>query len=224
MTKLLISTIFLSFFISTHVLSQERVIHGAVRTFDSIPLIGATIQVKSTKQIVESDSLGNFWVGCNSKDKLKIAAHGFYNQKVKLNEETKLVVVNLKLKPGEKNREYAVGYGHVTDKNKLNAVANLNSDDFDFTRYSNMYDLILGRFSSVQIQGGDIIIRGENSINSSSAALIVVDGMVAGSDILSFISPINVKNISIIKDGTTAIYGARGANGVVIIETKRGGD
>ena len=195
-----------------------------VTTFDSIPLIGAKIRVKSTKQIVLTDTMGNFSVACNSEDKLKITANGFYNQNVKLTENTKLVAVNLRLKPSEKNREYAIGYGHVTDRDKLNAVASLNNDDIDFSHYSDIYELIRGRFGGVQIIGNEIIIRGVNSLNLSSAALIVVDGVATNSDVLSTIPPVQVKSINIIKDGSAAIYGARGANGVVIIETKRGGD
>ena len=204
--------------------AQEKIVHGVITTFDSIPLIGAKIQVKSTKQIVLSDTLGHFSVACNTDDKLKVTAMGFFSQKVKLTENIKLVAINLKLKSGEKNREYAVGYGHVTDKDKLNAVANLNNNDVDFSTYSNMYELIRGRFASVQIMNGDIIIRGVNSINSSSAALIILDGVPNNSSVLNSISPVNVKSISIIKDGSSAIYGSRGSNGVVIIETKRGGD
>ncbi len=217
----------ISFFVFLFTFSlnaQERVIHGMITTFDSIPLVGAEIRVKSTKQIVLSDTLGNFRVGCNLKDKLKVTANGFYNQNVKLTEKTKLVAVNLKLKPGEKNREYAIGYGHVTDGDKLNAIANLNNDDVDFSQYSDMYKLIRGRFGSVQIVNGEIIIRGMSSINSSNAALIVVDGVPSYSGVLNSLSPAQVKSISIVKDGSAAIYGSRGANGVVIIETKSGRD
>ena len=222
--KIYFSLIIFAFLFTSNLNAQEKTIHGVVTTFDSIPLIGAKIQVKSTKQIVLSDTLGHFSVACNQKDKLKVTANGFYNQNVKLAEETKLVAVNLKLKAGEKNREYAIGYGHVSDRDKLNAVANLNSNDVDFSQYSSMYDLIRGRFASVQIMNGDIIIRGINSINSSSAALIVVDGVPNNSSILNAISPSHVKSISVIKDGSAAIYGSRGANGVLIIETKRGAD
>ena len=102
---------------------------------------------------------------------------GFYNQKVKLTGNIKFAAINLKLKSGEKNQEIAIGYGHVTDREKLNAVASLNSNDIDFSQYSNLYECIRGRFAGVQIVGGEIIIRGVNSINSSSAALIVVDGI-----------------------------------------------
>ncbi len=204
--------------------AQERVMSGRVFTFDSIPLVNANVEVKSTKQVVKTDSMGNFYVSCNFKDVLKVSARGFASEKVKIESNIKLAVINLKLKPGEKNREIAIGYGHVTDANKLNAVATLNNDDVDFSQYTNMYELIRGRFAGVQVINGEIIIRGVNSINSSSAALIVVDGIPSDNGILNALSPVQVKSVNVIKDGSSAIYGARGANGVVLIETKRGGD
>ncbi len=214
----------LVFLISCNGSAQERVIHGLVTVFDSFPLIGANIKVQSTKQIVLSDTLGNFSVGCNSDDKLIVTANGYYTQKIKLKSNIKYAAVNLRLKPGEKNRIHAIGYGHVNDRDKLSAVASLSNDDVDFSQYSNMFDLIRGRFAGVQVVNNEIIIRGTNSINSSSAALIVVDGIVLDASILNSLPPIQVKSINVIKDGSAAIYGSRGANGVLLIETKRGDD
>jgi len=205
--------------------AQDQMIRGVVTTFDSIAIIGADIQVKSSKEVVKTDTLGRFTVNVNPGDRLKVKAKGFVSQKVKLEDNTKLVAVNLKLKSGDKSIEYAVGYGYVKDSEKLNAVAQLNNKDMDFSQYTSMYDLIRGRFAGVQVQSnGEIIIRGVNSINLSSAALIVVDGITVDQSMLSSISPSNVKSINVIKDGSSAIYGARGANGVVLIETKKGGD
>ncbi|WP_340114347.1 TonB-dependent receptor plug domain-containing protein [Maribellus mangrovi] len=205
--------------------AQDRLIQGLVTTFDSIPLIGAEVIVKSTKQVVPTDTLGRFSVLVDSKDRLKVTAKGFYTQNVKLEDKTKLVMINLKLKPTENAREYAIGYGYVKDAEKLNALAQLTRNDVDFSQYTNMYDLIRGRFAGVKVDAnGDIIIRGQNSINLSSAALIVVDGVPTDKAILEALSPTNVQSINIIKDGSSAIYGSRGANGVVIIETRKGGD
>ncbi len=197
-------------FISFQGIAQERIIHGAITTFDSIPLIGANIKVKSTKQVLQSDSLGRFSVGCDAEDIITISANGFYTQKVKLTGNIKFAAINLKLKPGVKNREHAIGYGHVSDREKLNAVASLNKDDLDFSQYSNIYELIRGRFAGVQVVNGEIIIRGINSINSSNAALIVVDGVPSDGNALSSIPPIQVKSINVIKDGSSANYGSRG--------------
>jgi TonB-dependent SusC/RagA subfamily outer membrane receptor len=221
-----ISFVILSAFFLLSVSSgaQEKIIHGLVTTFDSIPLSEAQVRIKSTKQTVVTDSLGQFSAMVNQNDRLKVSASGFFNQKVKLEEKTKFAAINLKLKPGEKNREYAIGYGHVSDRDKLNALATLSNKDVDFSQYSNMYDLIKGRFAGVQVSNGQIIIRGVNSINSSSAALIIIDGVPVDGSALNSIPPIQVKSVNVIKDGSAAIYGSRGANGVVVIETKGGND
>ena len=204
--------------------AQERTIQGVVTTFDSIPLIDAEVQNRASKQAVMTDSLGRFLIRADEGDKLKIKARGFYNEKAKIEEKTKYMAVNLKMKPGEKNIEYAIGYSKVSDREKLNALAQINKDDVDFSQYDNIYDLIRGRFAGVQIMNGEIIIRGINSINSSSAALIVVDGVPVDGSTLNSIPPVQVQSINVIKDGSAAIYGSRGANGVVIIETRRGGN
>jgi TonB-dependent SusC/RagA subfamily outer membrane receptor len=78
--------------------------------------------------------------------------------------------------------------------------------------------------AGAQVTNGEIILRGDNSFRSSSAALIVVDGVIVDYDFLNTLSPVQVKSIDAIKDGTSAIYGSRGANGVILIETKKGGD
>lgn len=210
--------------LTSFVNAQERTIRGIVTTFDSIPLIDAEVQNRSTKQTVLTDSIGMFTIKADEGDNLKIKALGFYNEKAKVEDKTKYVAVNLKLKPGEKNIEYATGYSKVSDRDKLNALAQLNKDDIDFSQYNNIYELIKGRFAGVQVVNGEIIIRGINSINSSSAALIVVDGVPVDGSMLNSIPPIQVKSINVIKDGSSAIYGSRGANGVVIIETRRGGE
>ncbi len=73
------------------------------------------------------------------------------------------------------------------------------------------------------IQNNEIIIRGTKSINSSNAALIVIDGMTTDTNGLLMLSPNDVQSIDVLKDASSSIYGSRGANGVVIIETKNGG-
>lgn len=201
--------------------AQERVISGMVTTFDSLPLIGADVKVISSKDIVQTDTLGRFFVKVEPKDKLKVSAKGFFSETVKLDENIKMALINLKLRPTEKSREYAIGYGYVKDADKLNALSQLTNDDLNFSQYTNMYDLISGRFAGVSVDpSGDIIVRGVNSINLSSGALIVVDGVAQDKSVLNILSPNDVKSINVIKDGSAAIYGSRGANGVVIIETK----
>jgi len=209
-------------FFSFSSVAQDRIITGRVFTFDSIPLINVNIKVKSTKRVFKSDTTGRFSVRVNPGDKIIFFAEGFFPEKLKLEDKIKVIVVNLKLKPGVKNREYAIGYGHVSDANNLNAVSSLTEEDEDFSKYKSIEDLIRGRFAGVQIVNGEIIIRGVSSINSSNAALIVIDGVIINNSSLNSLSTSDIKNINIIKDSGAAIYGSRGANGVVLIETKTG--
>ncbi len=204
--------------------AQSKILKGTITTFDSIAVCGAEIKVKSSKTTVLSDSLGNFTVECNNEDKIKVLAKGFYSQNVDIEENVKFAAVNLKLKSGDKNLEYALGYGRVEDRDKLSALAKISNSDFDFSQYRDMHELISGRLPNVQIINGDIIIRGNASISGPTPALIVVDGTPVPQASFNAMSPSNVKSINVIKDGTSAIYGARGANGVIVVETKKGGE
>lgn len=212
-------------FLSGHSLSaQERIIHGTVTTFEAITLANASIKVKSTKKEVYSDTLGKFTVLCAPRDRLTISANGFSSQKVKVDEQTKLVIVNLPIKPGTKNREIAIGYGHVTDEDKLDAIYSLDEQTVDYGHYSNIYDIIRGRFPGVEVQGNQIIISGGTSVHGSDAALLVVDGRVVNEIAFQMIAPAEIKSISVLKGAAATIYGSSGANGVILVETKKGLD
>ena len=221
--SLLIGFVFILSGFSLQSKGQEKTITGMITTFDSIPLISASVKVKSSKQVAYSDSLGRFSIPCKAGDKLIVSAKGFNRYTVNIDEKTRIVFVNLLLKPGPQNIEYAIGYGHVKEKDKLYAISTLKDGDIDFSLYHDMFELIRGRFPGVSIQNGEIIIRGIKSINSSNAALIVIDGMVMDNSALSILSPNDVASIDVLKDAASSIYGSRGANGVVIITTKRGG-
>jgi len=223
MQKLLVYSL-LTIISTIQLVGQERIIKGEVTVFDSIPLSGVSIGVKSSGEAVLSDSLGRFAVSCQPKDKLQFLANGFYRQNVKLKEETRFAMVNMKLKPGEENREIAIGYGYITDKERFHAASALSSKDIDFTMYTDAFEAIKGRFPGVQVSGNDVIIRGASSFQLSSAALLVLDGIVVDGGILSSLPTSQIKRISILKGPEASIYGVRGANGVVLIETKTGGD
>jgi TonB-dependent SusC/RagA subfamily outer membrane receptor len=207
-----------------HLAGQDRVVEGIITVFDSISLSGVSIGVKSSGEAVQSDTLGRFNVTCQPKDKLQIVANGFYKRNVKLKEETKYVMVNMKLKPGPENREVAIGYGYITDMDKFGAAMALNENNIDFSTYQDVFEAIKGRFPGVQVSGQEIIIRGGSSINMSNAALLVLDGMVVDASTLNAVPTSQLKSINMLKGPDASIYGVRGANGVVLVETKSGGD
>ncbi len=205
--------------------AQDKIIKGVITTFENIRLSKVNVKVKSTGQEVLTDSVGNFSVKVSNKDVLIVSANGFNKQRIKLEPKTKFAAINLNLKSGAKGKAYAIGYGHIIDVKKLNAVSNLNTNDLDFSQYSDIYDILRGRFSGVRIVDGEVIVRGKNTFgNSTNAALIVVDGVQRDERALSDIPTNQVKSIDIVKDGSAAIYGVEGANGVVLIQTKRGNE
>lgn len=117
------------------------------------------------------------------------------------------------------NEEYVnIGYGQVKKKNATSAVSRLEVQPG--SGYSNIYDYIKGRVAGVEVIGTSIRIRGERSIIGSNEPLILVDGLEV--DTISDLSPDMVESIDVLKDASsTAIYGTRGANGVIIITTRK---
>lgn len=122
--------------------------------------------------------------------------------------------------PPDRGEVVNIGYGAVPKDNLTGSVSKVKLKTADMT-YDNIYEYLRGRVPGVVIGPGDppsIIIRGKGTINSATDPLILVDG-VEVSDI-SLISPSDVESVEVIKDGTSAIYGVRGANGVILITTK----
>lgn len=209
-------------FCSFQLNAQEKTIYGLTTIFDSIPLVGATIKVQSTGQLVLSDSLGRFTIECDNKDKLRVTAEGFYKEKIKITSKIKFAAINMILKPGEENLDHAIGFGHISEENRVTAVSSLNRTHTDFSQFTNMTELIRSRIPGVQISNTEIIIRGRGTTTPGAGdALILIDGVQSSYTTLKNLPPTMVKNISVIKDASAAIYGARAANGVVLIETRR---
>ncbi|HYQ57796.1 MAG TPA: TonB-dependent receptor plug domain-containing protein [Draconibacterium sp.] len=221
----------LSIIINYNVIAQDKIIQGIVTTFDSIPLIGVQIKVKSTKQEIRTDTAGTFSIACKAKDILTVSADGFYNQKVRLTEKTKFVAVNLNLKPGDKNRFLAIGYGQQNEENVVGAISQLSTDDIMSSKSGNMTQAISGKIAGVitsqssGIPGADnaeIYIRGRATWAGDGQPLVLVDGVERD---FSQIASDDIQSITVLKDAlSTAVYGIRGANGVILITTKRGRD
>ena len=227
----IVSVVFILVFICSDytISAQDKTLVGKITTFDSIPLIGVNIEVKSTGRSVQTDSLGRFQLFCDQKDRLKIEADGFYSQKVRVEEDIRMILVNLTLKKGDKNLEQAehyvnVGYGYVSSKELLYAVSSANTNDIDFSKYDTVLDAIQGQFPGVVVSNGEVIVRGTTTFigKQGDAALIVIDGAISSTSDLQNVSPHDVGSIDVLKDGSSSVYGSRGANGVVIITTKKG--
>lgn len=211
---------FLLIIFSVSICAQNRVVHGVVNMFDSIPLIGVEIKIQSTKQVITTDTLGRFTAFCEKKDKLKLKAESFYPQTVKVPENVKLLAVNMKLKPGDDQLDYAIGYGYISEKNRTTAISNLQVKSNDYAKFNSVSDIL--RSMGVQVVNGEVVVRGTTSFQGSSAALIVINDVISDYDMLHALKPIDIKRINILKDAAASIYGSRGTNGVVLVETVKG--
>ncbi|MDB4582368.1 TonB-dependent receptor [Draconibacterium sp.] len=206
--------------------SQEIEFSGQVVTFDSIPVSHATIRIKSSKQKIVTNFLGEFKTVLQSSDKIKVSAEGFATQNLKIDGDKNFIRVNLKLLAGERNMDLAINNGHVSNPESFTKVVQLNNDkNLDFSQYTTVYKLIEGRFPNTEIRNGQIIIRGYKSTRQgASGALIVLDGIITDEGILSSLSPSTIKSINVIPVGSTALYGPGALNGLVEIKTKGFGD
>lgn len=213
------------FSITSKSYSQERTVTGFVTTFEKIAVSNVEVKVLSSKTTVLTDTIGNFKVSCLLNDKIKISAKGFNSQKIKIDESTKEVHVNLMLKASEKNVERVVGYGYIKEEDQSYAITSIrNNDQLDFLMYSSMVDVIVNTSPSVFFQNGGFKIRGESSLLGSSDAMIVIDGSQATMSQLYALPPADVKSVDILKGAAASIYGSRGGNGVILIRTKSASD
>jgi TonB-dependent SusC/RagA subfamily outer membrane receptor len=206
--------------------AQSRVVYGKLTAFNQYPLQNIEVVAKNSKAAVKSDSTGMFSIVCMEKDVIKIKPKAFKSASRTVGPDTDTLFINLVFLDSRSNRELATGYGYISQQDLNFAVSHLEQENNEFCNYENIFELIRGRFPGVTVDrtqhSGAVYVRGVTSINLSSEALYVVDGAVT-SDI-DWIHPCDVRSVDVLKDGMTAIYGVRGANGVVVIETKRGGE
>ena len=211
--------------------TQDRTVTGTVRsTEDNTTLPGVNVAVKGTTRGTTTDAEGNYKISIpDNKAVLVFSSVGFNAQELVVgNRET----VNLNLEPDLKNLNevVVVGYGTQKKSQLTGAISSVSAKQITEMPITNLGQALQGRVAGVDVaQSGSkpgtvpkILIRGRRSFSATNDPLYVVDGipLSAGYEDLN---PNDVASMEILKDATsTAIYGARGANGVVIISTKRG--
>ncbi|MBP5589583.1 MAG: TonB-dependent receptor plug domain-containing protein [Bacteroidales bacterium] len=112
-----------------------------------------------------------------------------------------------------------IGYGSVTEGGRTTSVSKVKPTKNEIQTYNTIYDYLVGRVPGVQVIDKKIIIRGLGTNSDVTDPLILVDGIELND--ISIINPIDVESVEVIKDGSSSIYGMRGANGVILITTKR---
>jgi len=207
-------------------ITQTRVVYGKLTAYNKYPVQNIEVKTKKSKASVKSDSLGMFSIVCNQEDKIIIKPKAFRTVSRKVDEDTDTLDINLVFIDTKANRDIAMGYGYISQADLVYATSHLEQENNEFCNYTNIFELIKGRFPGVTVSsaqmGGAVYIRGATSINMSNEALYVVDGGVVST--IDYIHPCDVRSIDVLKDSSAAIYGSRGSNGVVVIETKKGMD
>ena len=210
--------------ISTASFSQSRVIYGVLTAYNKYPVANIEVVAKKSKSSTISDTLGNFSIVCDERDQIKIKAETFKTVSRKVDKKTDTLRINLVFMDSKKNREMAVGYGYMKKEDLTFAAEHMQQENNEYCNFPNVYELLKGKFPGVTVDGTSgtyrVFIRGTQSIAGSNEVLFVLDGTTGAN--VSGLNPCNIKSIEVIKDGMAAMYGTRGSNGVIIIETKRG--
>lgn len=249
MNKIILKTFFcaLALLVFSVAQAQNQSVSGTV-TDESGPLPGATVAIKGTSTGTTTDFDGNYTINDVPADAVLVFSFvGYETQEIAVNGRS-TIDVNLATDASELEEVVLIGYGTTTVQDATGSVASVTSEEFNKGVIASPEELIQGKTAGVQISqtsgepgaGVNIRIRGSNSIRSGNNPLFVVDGVpltsgaapetnVAGiggsgqKNPLNFLNPNDIESISILKDASaTAIYGSRGANGVVIIQTKGG--
>ena len=215
--------------LSVQLAIAQRTVTGTVTTADKQALTGATVLVKGTQTGTLTDEQGKFSIEVPADNNILVVSFIGYEQiEVDCGGRNSLNI-SLQETISTLDEVVVVGYGSQKKSDLTGAVVRVNSEDFVKGVNTNALQLLNGKASGVQISqsssapGGaiDIKIRGANSINSSNAVLIVIDGLPGGD--INALSPDDIESIEVLKDASaSAIYGSRAANGVVLITTKKG--
>ena len=231
--------------------SQQISVTGKVTNEKGEGLFGATVSVKGTSSGAITDAAGGFKINLPKMDStLLISYMGFITQEMKFNGNTNLIIV-LQRDVENLDEVVIVGYGTATKSDLTSSVASYKLKENDGKQFTSVANLIQGRMSGVVVSNNSfqpgaaasIKIRGANSLRNDNEPLYVIDnvplysstldnadafGGAGGSyatpqSALSTISPSDIERIEVLKDAAaTAIYGSRGANGVILITTKKG--
>ena len=229
---LLLSKISFSFFliILFCTISYAQEVKGKVTDAKGSPLSDASVIVKGTNQGVTTDENGVFSITVpNSKSVVVISSVGFQPQEVTVGNRTSLDV-SLTAGSEQLTDVVVVGYGTQRKVTVTGAVAQVKGSDLAKTPTMNLSNTLAGRLPGITAVNGSgepgydgsaIRIRGTNSLGNNSA-LIVIDGIPDRAGGFERLNPADIESVSVLKDASSAIYGSRAANGVILITTRRG--
>lgn len=224
---------FILVFVSMSAYAQSLTVTGKVIDSEGYEVIGGSVTIKGAAGVgTVTDVNGNYSLKVNdaSKDVLVFSYVGMTSQEVKVDGRS-VIDVTLKADAVMLEEVVAIGYATVKRKDLTGSVASVNSKELSKVPTSDITQALAGRMAGVQVMQSEgapgasisIRVRGGISITQSNEPLYIIDGFPS-EDGMSTLDPAEIETIDILKDASaTAIYGARGANGVVVITTKSGG-
>lgn len=222
---------FLCLLTSNRVSAQDLTVEGVVKDASGLTLPGVNVLEKGSKNGVATDFDGKYKIKLsNSKATLEFSFIGFTTQSVAVAGKKTINVV-LAEEANALNEVVVVGYGTVKKSDLTGAVSTISGSTLSKIPVSNVAEALTGRIAGVQVTSSDgspdsnikIRVRGGGSLTQDASPLIIVDGFPVNS--MNDIAASNIESMTVLKDASsTAIYGSRGANGVIIITTKTGKD
>ncbi|MDW8849104.1 TonB-dependent receptor [Flavobacterium sp. MMLR14_040] len=231
-TKCCLALVFLlGLFMSNQISAQNVTLEGTVKDDAGLGLPGVNILEKGTKNAASTDFDGRYKIKLsNPKAVLSFSFIGFKTKEVSVDGKTKLDI-SMTEDSNSLNEVVVIGYGTSKKSDLTGAVSTISGNDLKKVPVANVAEALTGRIAGVQVTSSEgspdadirIRVRGGGSLTQDASPLIIVDGFPINS--MNDISSSDIDSMTVLKDAaSTAIYGSRGANGVILITTKRGKD
>ncbi|MFC6101373.1 SusC/RagA family TonB-linked outer membrane protein [Olivibacter domesticus] len=214
----------------TPIYSQQQLIRVTGKVIDEQgeALIGVSVRVKDQRTGTITDANGQYMLQASPSSSLVFSYVGYISQELAVNPSG---VMNISM-AGEQqlNEVVVVGYGSMKKKDVTGGLSVVGKEQLEMVSTNNLMDRLVGQVAGFSItttnaapgQDQTLLIRGENSLSASNSPLIVLDG-IPYSGSLTDLDPNNIENLTVLKDASAvAIYGSRGSNGVILVQTKRG--
>lgn len=211
--------------------SSERLLTGTIKDAEGEPLMGATVVIKGTARGTATDLNGDYSIRVSTGDTLVFAFLGFIEQEITVGNQEEL---NIVLNSDDNLLEEVVVVGYGTQK-KVNLTGSVQTVDFEEAAsipVTQSAQLLYGKFSGVQLtqtsgspgaDGSSVVIRGVGTFGASTPLVVIDNIQYDGLAAFNNLAPADIKNVTVLKDASSlAIYGARGANGVIVVTTKGG--
>ena len=222
--------VFIGLFVTMMASAQQFTVKGTVKDATGEPIIGANVMVKGTSNGTITDIDGNYSIsGANSSSVLVFTFIGYKSQEVACKGQHEINVV-LAEDSQTLDEVVVVGYGSLSKKELSSSIVQVDKSEFQQGAMNNPMEMLTGKVAGLNVNntasanpnsGSSLQIRGATSITASNDPLIVIDGIARG-DIRNLSSQ-DIESMTVLKDAASAaIYGTRGANGVILITTKKG--